>query len=93
MSLAEFAKSLDIPLDELPVHGDAVIDNEDLPIQIRELRRMIFDQYRKEELRLRGKQAQKKLEKAYRRSFWETAEGKALEKSFLPSGSRQDHGS
>ena len=79
-----------MPLDELPVHGDPVIDNEDLPIQIRQLRRMIFDQYRQEKLRLKGKQAQKKLEKAYRRSFWETAEGEALEKVFptLPGHAR-----
>ena len=89
-SLEQFAESLDIPVGDLPVHGDAVIDNEDLPIQIRQLRRMIFDQYRKEELRLGGKQAQKKLEKAYRKSFWETAEGKALEKTFptLPGHAR-----
>ena len=35
---AEFAASINIGLDELPVHGGPVIDNEDLPIQVRQLR-------------------------------------------------------
>ena len=43
---------------------------------------MIFDKHRKGELRLAGKQAQKKLEKAYRRAFWETEEGRTLEAEF-----------
>ena len=86
----EFVALLNIPLCDLPVHGDPVIDNEDLPIGIRQLRRILYDQYRKENLHLTGKQAQKKLEKAYRRSFWETDEGKALEEMFptLPGHAR-----
>ena len=82
MPLAEFAESIDIGLDELPVHGDPVVDNVDLPIQIRQLRRMLIDQYRQEDLRLSGGGAQKKLEKKYRRLFWETSEGKALKREF-----------
>ena len=82
LSLEKFAASLNLPLQDLPVHGDPVMDNEALPIQIRQLRRMIFDKQRKGELRLAGKQAQKKLEKAYRRAFWETDEGKTLEAEF-----------
>lgn len=82
LSLAEFAESINITLEDLPVHGDPVLDNEDLPIQIRQLRRSILDHYRHEELRLSGKQAQKKLEKTYRRSYWETQEGKDLESVF-----------
>ena len=82
LSLATFAKSINVELDELPVHGDPVIDNEDLPIQIRQLRRMLFDQYRQGDLRLSGSGAQRKLEKKYRRLFWETNEGKALEQAF-----------
>lgn len=82
LSLAEFAETIKIELEELPVHGDPVIDNEDLPIQVRQLRRKLIDQYRKEELRLSGAGAQKKLEKEYRRLFWETSEGKALEQEF-----------
>lgn len=90
MPLEQFAAELDISLGSLTVHGDPLIDNEDLPIQIRRLRRMIFDQYRQEKLHLGGKQAQKKLEKAYRASFWETAEGRALEEAFptLPGHAR-----
>ena len=82
MPIEKFAASVDIPLEDLPVHGDPIVANEDLPVQIRQLRRLIFERYRREELRLSGKQAQKKLEKIYRRAFWETAEGKALEDEF-----------
>lgn len=82
LPLTEFAELIKIELEELPVHGDPVIDNEDLPIPIRQLRRKLIDQYRKEELRLSGAGAQKKLEKEYRRLFWETSEGKALEQDF-----------
>ena len=90
LPLKDFAASLNLPMHELPVHGDPVIENEDLPVQIRQLRRIIFDRYRKGELRLAGKQAQKKLEKEYRRAFWETEEGKALERLFptLPGQAR-----
>lgn len=90
LSLQKFATSLKIQPEDLPVHGDPIIDNEELPIQIRQLRRMIFDQYRQETLRLSGKQAQQKLEKTYRRLFWETEEGKALEDEFptLPGQAR-----
>ena len=90
LPIEKFAASLNIPIDELPIHGDPVIDNVDLPIQIRQLRQTIFKQYRKEKLSFTGKQAQKKLEKAYRRSFWETEEGKALEDMFpsLPGQAR-----
>ena len=82
LPLAEFAESINIGLDELPVHGDPVIDNVGLPFQIRQLRRMLIDQYRQGDLRLSGGAAQKKLEKEYRRLFWETSEGKALEQEF-----------
>jgi len=90
LPLEQFAASLEFTLDDLPVHGDPVIDNEDLPIQIRTLRRAIFDRYRQEQLRLSGKQAQKKFEKEYRRSFWDTDEGIVLEKLFptLPGHAR-----
>ena len=90
LPLEEFAASLEVPLSDLPVHGDPVIDNEDLPRPIRQLRRTLFERYRQEKLRLTGRQAQKKLEKEYRRSFWETQEGKALEDVFptLPGHAR-----
>lgn len=78
LPLNEFAKTIKIAVDELPVHGDAVIDNEDLPLEIRELRKRIFDRTRKENP-LTGPNAQKKLEKAYRRDLWQTNLGKALE--------------
>ena len=35
LPLQEFADSLNLTLDDLPVHGDAVIDNDGLPEQLR----------------------------------------------------------
>jgi hypothetical protein len=81
--LSDFAKTINISIDELPVHGDPVIDNLSLPIQIRLLRKRIFDKARAGELNITGKTAQKKLEKAYRREFWQTPEGNALEAEFV----------
>ena len=81
-TLEDFVSSLKISIQDLPVHGDPVIENENLPIQIRQLRRNLFDRYRKEQLNLSGKQAQKKFERAYRREFWEIEEGKSLEHLF-----------
>lgn len=80
--LHEFAKSIGIEVEVLPVHGDPVIDNESLPIQIRMIRKRIFDQARLGKKRISGKSAQKKVEKNYRRAFWETPEGKELEGEF-----------
>jgi len=80
--LEEFARSINIDVCALPVHGDPVIDNEALPIQIRLLRKRIFDRLRSGELVVAGKSAQKKLERIYRLEFWQTEEGKALESEF-----------
>ena len=46
LPLQEFAESVAIEIEDLPVHGDPVIDNEALPIQIRLLRKRVFDSYR-----------------------------------------------
>jgi hypothetical protein len=88
--LPEFLARLNIPVERLPVHGDPVIDNEALPIEIRIIRRRIFDSIRGGDLAVSGKQAQKKIEKEYRRSFWETPEGQRLEGEFplLPGHAR-----
>jgi hypothetical protein len=80
MNLPDFAASLKLQIDALPVHGDPVIDNELLPIELRSIRKRIFDRARAGELRLHGKLAQKRLEKEYRRSLWQTALGKQLER-------------
>ena len=80
--LAEFARSLGIEVERLPVHGDPVIDNADLPIEIRILRKRIYDHSRSKNRPIGGKSAQKKIEKQYRRAFWETPEGMALEDQF-----------
>ena len=80
--LVEFLESLAMPVEELPVYGDPVIDNPKIPVQLRLLRRRIFDRIRRGEIAVSGKGAQKKLEKTYRREFWETTDGKMLEAEF-----------
>ncbi|MHA1146128.1 MAG: hypothetical protein ACTSRW_15430 [Candidatus Helarchaeota archaeon] len=90
LSLDEFAQTIEIGITDLPIHGDPVIDNNNLPLQIRLLRKQIFEKYRSEKLKLSGKGAQKKLEKTYRREFWNTPQGQSLEKQFpeLPRHAR-----
>ena len=78
LSLEEFAREINIDIRVLPIHGDLVIDNDRLPIQIRLVRKSIFDRMRQGNLRIGGKSAQKKLEKEYRREFWKTEEGQRL---------------
>lgn len=78
-TLADFAKSVNIKIDELPIHGDPIIDNEGLPIEIRLLRKHIFERIRQGKFRARGASAQRKIEKEYRRKFWETPLGRELE--------------
>ena len=80
--LHEFAATIGIDVEALPVHGDPVIDNHDLPIQIRLIRKRIFDKSRSGGKAISGKSAQKKIEKSYRRAFWETTQGKELESEF-----------
>lgn len=77
--LESFAASIQISIESLPVHGDPVIDNPDLPIEIRLVRKRVFDRIRAGVVRLPGKSAQQRIEKEYRRSFWETDIGKQLE--------------
>lgn len=76
--LAEFAREINIEVEDLPVHGDPVVNNGKLPIQIRLLRKQIFDRMRQGALKIKGKSAQNKLEKTYRREFWATELGQKL---------------
>ena len=77
--LQEFARTINVHIENLPVHGDPVIDNQAIPIEIRMIRKRIFDRLRIGDLNATGRSAQKKIEKAYRREFWATPAGKALE--------------
>lgn len=88
--LAQFAASLGLPIESIGVTGDPIIDNLDLPLQIRLLRKRIFDSVRAGKINASGKTFQKRIEKAFRRAFWETPEGKALEATFpaLPGHAR-----
>ena len=78
-SLQEFARTINVQIEQLPVHGDPVIDNQEIPAEIRIIRKRIFDRIRMGNLNARGHSGQKKIEKAYRREFWATPVGKALE--------------
>jgi len=90
LPLSRFAHTIKISIEDLPVHGDPVIDNTALPIEIRLLRKAIFDKIRKGTFRARGPTAQKKIEKAFRRNFWQTPQGQRLKASFptLPGPAR-----
>ena len=79
LALHEFAATLKLDPKSLPVHGDPVLENESLPYQIRLIRERVFNRIREGTLKARGKSAQKTIEKAYRRSLWETEVGKKLE--------------
>jgi len=82
MKLLDFCESLGLPVEDLPIYGDPIIDNMNLPLSLRIIRKQIFLKYRKEEIKLSSKIAQKRLEKIYRREYWETVEGKKLEADF-----------
>lgn len=80
--LKDFARTIARRPDSLPVHGDPVIDNPGIPEEIKEVRRGVIARVRAGELRASGKSAQKKIEKAYRRDFWQTETGRRLEAEF-----------
>lgn len=79
LSPEEFAAKIGLTVTDIPVHGDPVIDNQELPAHIRLVRKRVFDRLRKGEMVARGQSAQKKLEKEYRREFWSTPAGQELE--------------
>jgi hypothetical protein len=54
LPLTDFSKTINVRVEEMPVHGDPILDNADLPIQIRILRKRIFDRVRTGELSDRG---------------------------------------
>lgn len=79
LSLAQFANLINIKIEELPVHGDPIIDDANLPIQFRLLRKKIFDKTRVGKGRLqRSREAQKRLEKIFRLEFHKTDLGKQV---------------
>lgn len=83
MSLAQFASHINIKIEELPVHGDPIIDDVNLPMQFRLLRKRIFDKTRADNGRLqRGSEAQKRLEKSFRLEFHKTDLGKLILKKY-----------
>jgi 5-methylcytosine-specific restriction endonuclease McrA len=87
--LSVFSIKIKIQVEELPVHGDPIIDNTALPIEIRLLRKEIFDKIRRGELRASGASAQKKIEKAFRRDFWKTPDSRRCPiRSLFPYTSR-----
>ena len=77
--LVEFAQLVNLEVKDLPVHGDPVIDNVRLPKEIRVIRKRIFDRMRSGKLNAKGRSAQKKIEREYRREFWTTSLGQELQ--------------
>ena len=88
--LSEFIRTMEIELEDLPLHGDPVSDNENIPLELRMIRRQIFDAIRSGEIIARGKAAQQKIEKEYRRRVWNTDVGKELIEKYpdLPGQAR-----
>ena len=82
MPMGDFAKVIAIEIEDLPVTGDPVIDNSSLPIEIRLLRKKVYDKGREGSVNIRGRSFQKKVEKQYRREFWATEQGQELEEEF-----------
>lgn len=79
LSPEAFGREIGLDVAQIPVHGDPVIDNHELPTYIRLIRKRIFDRVRKGQLTASGKSAQQRIEKEYRREFWSTPAGQALE--------------
>jgi hypothetical protein len=90
MPLPDFARQVRIEVEELPVHGDPIVNNEALPLELRLIRKRIFDKMRRGEVQIGGKSAQKKIEEQFRRTFWQTEAGRRLEAEFplLPGNAR-----
>ena len=78
LSLQEFARTIDIDVSDLPVHGDPIITNIEIPAVIRAIRQRVINSYRAGEFSLRGRGGQNKFEKIYRREVWESSVGKGL---------------
>lgn len=78
LPLEEFAAQLHLDVTKLPIHGDPVVNNPDIPLPIRLIRKRVHDRVRAGKMRATGKTAQKKIEKAYRRDLWQTSAGQAL---------------
>jgi hypothetical protein len=76
--LTEFAKKVNINVQDLPIHGNPIIDNESLPIEIRLVRKRIFDNIRLCKADFKGKSAQQKIEKQFRTDIWNSDTGKAM---------------
>lgn len=85
-----FVSAANVQISDLPVGGDPIIDNPDLPDEIRMLRKRIYDAVREGAISIRGKSSHKKIEKEYRRALWQTDLGKELiaEQPDLPGQSR-----
>jgi 5-methylcytosine-specific restriction enzyme A len=80
--LSEFLQQMGLAEIDLPVHLDSVLDNDRIPDSVKQVRRSVHSSIRSGKLKARGKSASRKIEKTYRRRFWETGEGKNLERQF-----------
>jgi HNH endonuclease len=69
---------IDVPLENLPVHGDQMLDNPSLPPGIRAIRRRIYDRLRQGQISAGGASTHKRIEMEYRRELWRSGEGAEL---------------
>ncbi|MGJ4789522.1 HNH endonuclease [Leptospira koniambonensis] len=82
LPLKDFAKRIQIDCTELPVHGDPVLLNAEIPIELRLIRKNIYDFFREKSKQTQTKSRQKQIEKKYRLELHQTTIGKDLKESF-----------
>jgi predicted RNA-binding protein with TRAM domain len=72
---------LNVNPEDLPIHGDIILDTVELPSICREIRFEVYTDMR-ESGQLSGSSAYKKLEKNFRKRLWQTEYGKALDDKY-----------
>ena len=83
MKLSDFLQEISVEVHDLPVHGDPIIDNIELPVEFRAIRKEIYNKTRSNEGELqKSKNAQKKLEYAFSREFWNSELGNKLRNDY-----------
>ena len=72
---------LDVTPEDLPIHGDIILDTVELPSICREIRYKVYADMRRSG-KLSGSNAYKKLEKKFRKRLWQTEYGQSLDEKY-----------
>jgi predicted RNA-binding protein with TRAM domain len=72
---------LDVTPEDLPIHGDIILDTIELPSICREVRYEVYADMRSSG-KLSGSNAYKKLEKNFRKRLWQTEYGQSLDDKY-----------